>query len=113
MWYLTEARTGGTLEAVEVRFADKRLDRLEVDPGYDGGYARPVVTAYRKRMQMIRSAPDERVFYGLKSLRFEKLKGNRSHQWSMRLNEQWRLVLELQGRGAGKVAVLVAIEDYH
>jgi proteic killer suppression protein len=82
MWYLTDARTGGTLEAVEVRFADKRLDRLEVDPGHDGGYARPVVT------QTIRGAPDERVFYSLKSLHFEKLKGNRSHQWSMRLNEQ-------------------------
>lgn len=98
---------------MEVRFADQRLDRLEVDPRYDGGYAGSVVTAYRKRMQMIRSAPDERVFYSLKSLHFERLKGDRSRQWSMRLNQQWRLILKLEGRGAGKVVVLVGIEDYH
>jgi proteic killer suppression protein len=45
-------------------------------------------------MQTIRAAPDERVFYQLKSLHFEELLGNRSHQHSMRLNDQWRLIIE-------------------
>jgi len=64
-------------------------------------------------MQIIRAAPDERTFYALKSLRFEKLKGKRSHQCSMKLNDQWRLIVELQGQTPNKVVLVVGIEDYH
>ena len=98
---------------VEVRFGNDRLDRLETDRDYDGGYSLAIVKAFRKRMQLIRSAPDERDFYKLASLHFEKLKGNRDHQYSMRLNDQWRLILELAGIPPHKVVVIVEIEDYH
>ena len=64
-------------------------------------------------MQVIRSAPDERVFYGMKSLHFEKLQGKRSHQRSIRLNDQWRLIIEFEGKDPGKIVVVVSIEDYH
>lgn len=77
--------------AFEVRFEDESLERLEVDAKYTGGYDSAIVKAFRKRMQMIRSATDERDFYALRSVKFEKLKGARAHQYSMRLNDQWRL----------------------
>jgi toxin HigB-1 len=64
-------------------------------------------------MQTIRASPDERVFYHLKSLHFEKLHGSRSHQHSMRLNKQWRLIVEFEGSGSAKIISIVAIEDYH
>jgi proteic killer suppression protein len=73
---------------MEVQFRDAKLDRLEIDPRYDGGFSHAVVTAFRKRMQMIRAADDERAFYQMKSLHFEKLQGSRSHQHSMRLNNR-------------------------
>ncbi len=76
---------------MEIRFKEQKLDRLETDGTFDAGFSREIVRAYRKCLQIIRSAPDERVFYQLKSLHFEKLKGNRSHQHSMRLNKQWRM----------------------
>ena len=98
---------------MEVRFRDASLDRLEVDAEYTGTYDQAVVRAFRLRMQMIRAAPDERTFYELKSLHFEKLRGDRSHQHSMRLNKQWRLILEFDGSGSAKVVCIVAIEDYH
>jgi proteic killer suppression protein len=98
---------------MEVRFRQAFLDRLETDPEYDHGFPASVVTAYRKRMQTIRAAPDERVFYAQKSLHFEKLKGKRDHQRSMRLNDQWRLVLELGGKPPDKLVMLVDIENYH
>lgn len=63
--------------------------------------------------RFIRAATDERDFYAMKSLHFEKLKGKRSRQYSMRLNDQWRLILEMEGKGNDKVLVIVAIEDYH
>jgi proteic killer suppression protein len=98
---------------MEVQFRDARLDRLETDPEYSGGYDQAIVRAFRLRMQMIRAAPDERTFYELKSLHFEKLKGDRSHQHSRRLNSQWRLILEFDGSGSAKVVCIIAIEDYH
>ncbi len=47
-------------------------------------------------------------------MRFEKLKGKRAHQRSLRINSQWRLIIELREIEDGnKVAVMIAIEDYH
>ena len=64
-------------------------------------------------MQQIAAAPDEKDFYNLKSLCFKKLKGDRSTQYSMRLNDQWRLVLELINRNGKKIVLILGIEDYH
>jgi len=98
---------------VKVRFADAELDRLEIDPRWDGRRPPADVKAFRKRIQIIRAAVDERDFYAMKGLHFEKLKGDRQHQCSMRLNDQWRLILEFEGQGTEKVVVVCGIEDYH
>lgn len=98
---------------MEVEFKESAFDRLETDAKFTAGFASGVVSAYRKRLQQIRAAVDERDLYNLKSLRFEKLKGNRSQQHSMRLNDQWRLIVELHGKGQDKVIYVVGIEDYH
>ena len=94
-----------------VTFRDNRLEKLEKED--DPAFSEAITVAFRKRMQVIRAAADERDFYALKSHRYEKLKGGRSHQHSMRLNDQFRLILEFEGSGAGKTVVVVGIEDYH
>jgi proteic killer suppression protein len=99
--------------AFEVGFKDGSLAKLEQDAGYNAGHSDGIVRAFRKRMQQIRAATDERDFFALRSLNFEKLKGGKSGQYSMRLNDQWRLILEFQGTGKGKKIIVVAIEDYH
>jgi proteic killer suppression protein len=98
---------------MEVAFVDDDLDRLETDPAFTAGFGQAVVKAYRKRMQQIRAATDERTFYAIKSLHFEKLKGDREGQHSMRLNDQWRLIVELRGSAPVKVVCIIEIADYH
>lgn len=98
---------------MDVEFADEMLERLEREFQFTGGFSAEIVRAFRKRMQLIRNALDERDFYQLKGAQFEKLKGQRSHQRSMRLNKQWRLVLELREAATGKTVRVVGIEDYH
>ena len=98
---------------MDVEFADDDLDRLETDRGFSAGFDRDVVKALRKVMQLIRNAPDERDFYALKRLHFEKLKGERSRQRPVRLNKKWRLVFELFGEAPDKTVVVLKIEDYH
>lgn len=99
--------------AFEVIFKDESLGRVERDAKYSAGRGAAIDKAFRKRMQQIRAATDERDFYALRSLRFEKLRGERSHQHSMRLNDQWRLILEIGGEGSNKKLTVVGIEDYH
>lgn len=98
---------------MEIIYREASLEQLEYDGGFDAGYPAPIVKAFRKRIQQIRSAPDERDFYNLKSLRFEKLKGNRKHQHSIRLNDQWRIILEFGGDSPNRIVTIIGIEDYH
>ena len=98
---------------MDVIFEDESLKKLEEDPSYDAGFDRAIVKVYRMRLQLIRASQDERAFYNMKSLHFEKLKGDRVGQHSMRLNKQWRLILKLRKEDSGKLVVVVSISDYH
>lgn len=106
---------------VEVIFSSDDLDRLEVDAKWTAGFSQGIVKAFRKRIQQIRAASDEREFYKLRSLRFEKLGGKRQHQHSMRLNDQYRLIVEVlkeenpEGKEGkkNKAIKVISIEDYH
>mgnify|MGYP001613123308 CR=1 FL=1 len=98
---------------MEIEFKHQTYDRLEIEAKYTADFPIEVVRAYRKRMAFIRAAIDEREFYAMKSLHFEKLKGDRNDQYSMKLNKQWRLILEFKKTQNNKNIVVVSIEDYH
>jgi toxin HigB-1 len=98
---------------MRAKFRNKDLERLESDATFQCGYAPPIVRAFRKVMNVIRNAKDERDLYAMRSLRFEKLQGARAHQRSMRLNDQWRLILEIETDENGNTVIVVDIEDYH
>lgn len=98
---------------MEIKFKDHVHDRLETDVSFTAGFSTSIVTMYRKRLQLIRASSDERALYALKSLHFEKLKGDRAGQYSMRLNDQWRLIIEFLTDSSGKAVVVIDIADYH
>ena len=111
---LPTARIGSTrVSKMEVEFADADLDRLERDPRFTGGFAQAIVKSFRKKMQILRAATDDRDLYALRGLNFERLSGARAHQHSIRLNIQWRLILEMEGEGSKRKARVIEIEDYH
>jgi proteic killer suppression protein len=98
---------------MDVEFGNGKLDRLETDRNFLMGLPPEVVKAYRRRMQSVRAAKDERDLRAIKGNRLEKLEGKRDHQYSIRLNDQWRLIVELsKGTRATRVNV-IGIEDYH
>ena len=98
---------------LKVVFRDRGLYDLATDKNARSRYPQAVEKKFRLRMQQIVSAQDERDFYAHTSLHFEKLKGERSHQYSMRLDDQWRLIVEFEGDAPNKRIVIVGIEDYH
>jgi proteic killer suppression protein len=98
---------------MEVDFDSDDLDKLEVEAAFTGGFGPEIVRGFRKVMQAIRAAHDERDLYAARGLRFEKLEGKRKHQHSLRINKQWRLIVEMRGQGASKRIGVIGIEDYH
>lgn len=97
--------------SMDIEFSDDALDRLEIDLQFTGGYPQEVVRAYRRRLQFMRSAQDERDLYAFRSWRFKKLMGDRSHQRSIRLNDRWRLVVEIKQAKPKNIIVIVSIDD--
>jgi proteic killer suppression protein len=98
---------------MEIEFRNASLDRLEIDAGFSMGLPLGIVRQYRRRVQSIRSAVDERDLRAVKGNRLERLKGDRSHQLSLRLNDQWRLIVEIRESNPKNTIVVVGVEDYH
>jgi toxin HigB-1 len=98
---------------MEVEFSDDGLKRLELDPKFTAGYGQDIVRGFRKVMFSLRNCQDERDLYANRGLNFEKLKGARAHQYSARINKQWRLIIELEGAAPNKKIRVLGIEDYH
>ena len=98
---------------MDVEFDDEDLDHLETDRRFDGGFPPRVVKGYRKAMQAIRAAKDERDLYALRGLRLEKLKGNRDGCHSLRCNDQYRLIVRFDGKGQNKKVRIIEVVDYH
>ena len=63
----------------------------------------------RRKLQMLDDAETLEVLAALPGNRFEKLKGDRKGHYSIRINDQWRVVFRWQDGNA----LNVSIEDYH
>lgn len=95
------------------RFVDKKLQALYTDGTGAEQHEQNVVKGFSRVMAVIRSAPDTRDFYSLKSLHYEKLSGDRAGQYSFRLNRQWRLIVRIEPGDEGLEVAIIEIVDYH
>lgn len=99
---------------MRLRFEDDDLRRLYVEADYRiATFSTELIRAFRKQLGALANAVDERDLYALKSLHFEKLRGTRTGQSSIRLNRQWRLILRIETNDDGKLIVIVEVVDYH
>ncbi|MEZ4735022.1 MAG: type II toxin-antitoxin system RelE/ParE family toxin [Caldilineaceae bacterium] len=94
-------------------FATDELRNLYTNREGAARYGVEVVEAFFRVMAIIRNAGDERDLRTMRSLHYEQLKGKRSHQHSLRLNRQWRLILERDKDAEGRFLWIITIEDYH
>jgi proteic killer suppression protein len=99
--------------SVDVSYEDQHLDELEKNERCRSKLAKSVVRAYRRLMQFIYDAADERDLYAYPGKHCEKLLGDRAHQHSMRIDSQWRLVFEIRKGNPKNTIHVVSIENYH
>ncbi len=99
---------------MRIDFEDDELRRLYEEPNFHAPrYGRDLVKAFRRKMGLIVGASSEQDLRAMNSLHFEKLVGDRGGQHSIRLNDQWRLILRLEDDADGRVVVIVEVVDYH
>lgn len=99
---------------MRIVFVDPALRRLYEDASYGPPrYDRELIRAFRKRVQLLGAVSNEVELRSFRSARFEKLKGDRGDQYSIRVHHQWRLVLQFRTEDDGRVAVVIELVDYH
>ncbi len=103
--------TGGTLR---FQFKKSKIKALYEEEKNAHKYP-GVVDDFFEVMAIIDAAVDERDLYAQKGLRFEKLQGKRGNQGqrSLRLNNQWRLIVTVDEDEDGNYLTIIDIEDYH
>jgi toxin HigB-1 len=88
-------------------FKDSRAERL-----FNGEGVREFQAFARqaeKRLRILDAADTLRALQMLPSNRLETLKGDRQGQYSIRINQQWRVCFEWRGDGPHNVEIV----DYH
>lgn len=98
---------------MKICYENSELEKLATDARYKANFAPAIVKAFRRRVQQIEAATDERDFYALKSLHYEKLEGKRKHQRSMRLNQKMRLILVVESSSPKNIVHIINIKNYH
>jgi proteic killer suppression protein len=95
-------------------FVDDDLRRLYAERGFHlKRFGPDLVRAYRKQVGLLASVSGEGELRNFKGARLEKLRGDRAGQHSIRLNDQWRLILQFRTDDDGKSVVVIEIVDYH
>jgi proteic killer suppression protein len=98
---------------MEIDFANQDLKEVYLNPKASLNHGQIIDKGFRKKIQIVIAAKDEQDLRNLKSLHYEKLKGDRSHQRSIKINKQWRIILERIEEEGRLHLLIIDVEDYH
>lgn len=98
---------------MRIEFRDRRLALVQTEQAAETKLPVAVIKSLRDKLVVLASATDERTLRNWRSLHYEKLKGDREGQRSIRINAQWRLVFTLDTTQTPPTIVVLSVEDYH
>ena len=99
---------------MRIGFDDADLRRLYKEADYQCSWLGPdVIRAYRKKVAFLAAAKSELDLYRYRALHFEKLKGKRKDQHSIRIDRRWRLILRLESDTEGRLLVVVEMLNHY
>jgi proteic killer suppression protein len=89
-------------------FASKETEKIFLGQ-LSRKYPVPIQRTARRKLLYLDEAEDLQDPLAVPGNRLEKLKGDRSGQYSIRINDQWRICFEWDGHKARQVEIV----DYH
>lgn len=99
---------------MRILYKNEELRRIAEDASYTPKqWGSNILKAYRKKIQILANATDERDLRALRSLHLKQLKGDRNGTSSIRLNDQFRLILEFTTDSDGRMVIVIEMVDYH
>ena len=101
-------------QTLRVEFADEDWKRLYTEASFRmPRLGTDIVRTYRKKVTLLQAVSDQQELRQHKSLRLEKLKGDKAGLHSIRLNDQWRLLLQFETDATGQLVIVIKVDDYH
>lgn len=98
---------------MDVYFSDPKLAAIETVEAAKTKLPIAVIKSVRRKLTVIRAAPDERTLRGWKSLHFEKLQGEMDGYRSIRVNDKYRMVFTIDTSTEPNAVTIISVEDYH
>lgn len=98
---------------MEIEFTDSDLALIETDEAAKTKLPIAVIKSVRRKLTALRAVTDERALRNWKSLHYEKLKGDKEGQRSIRVNKKYRIVFTLDSDADPQRVSILSIEDYH
>jgi proteic killer suppression protein len=98
---------------MRITFKYNWLDELAFNPAGQTKFSPAIVRSYRLLVTRMIAAVDERELRAMKSSHFEQLQGKRKGEYSMRLNDQFRLIFTITPGTPKNIIHITNIEDYH
>ena len=95
------------------RFNNKELERFFTDDKFYWCFSLDIKRAFVKKMLGIRAALNINDLRRMKGWRLEKMTGDREGQFSIRLNDQFRLFFVPEKIGTKDCLVILEIGDPH
>ena len=89
-------------------FGNKNTERIWRGE-YSRAFAKEIQETARRKLRMLNSSTDIIDLRVTPSNMLEKLKGNLKEYYSIRVNNQWRIIFKWQGNNAYQVELI----DYH
>lgn len=94
---------------MDIEFRDEKLELVETDRAAETKLPVSVINSLRKKLAIMRAAPDERTLRNWKSLHYEKMDGD---ERSIRLNDQYRLIFMLDTECRPNKVTVLRIWDH-
>lgn len=97
-------------------FRTLELERLYLIPVEDikgkVPFQKNIIQQYKNRIVLLESIEKTTDLYSFKSLHFEKLRGNKTGQSSIRLNDRYRLIIEQISDEVEKILIVEISKHY-
>jgi len=94
---------------MEIEFQDKTLALVETDRAAELRLPFSVIASLRRKLVIIKAAPDDRTLRNWRSLHYEKMAGE---ERSIRLNDQYRLIFTIAASGATTTMTILRVWDH-